>query len=103
MPLERGFDGYANEVFGGFRTRANGLSGYLSNLVEELGRRSEADKRYADVIKERYIKTGRLQFLKVVGRAFGVTRERARQVETAGIKSLRRMAREDLAEQLFSL
>jgi len=104
-PLERRFDGYANEVFGRFRVCADGLSGYLSNLVERLGKRSEVAKRRADVIKERYIKTGRLQTLEVVGRNSGVSRGRAEQLEKDGIKSLKRRAKRltNLAEQLFSL
>ena len=48
------------------------------------------DERELDVIKRRFGFYGKMQTLEEIGRDYGLTRERIRQIENRSLKKLRR-------------
>ncbi len=66
----------------------------LEEILMELG------EREADVIKMRFgFEDGRPRTLEEVGKEFGVTRERIRQIEAKAIKKLRNPKRQEMLEE----
>jgi RNA polymerase primary sigma factor len=66
---------------------------FLSRDVEKLLRKAHLRKRHERIIRLRYgLIDGEPKTLEEVGRMFGVTRERIRQIETRALKRIRLIA-----------
>ncbi len=60
------------------------------------------NKRVREVLEKRFgLKTGRRLTLEAIGKEYGITRERVRQIEADGLKALARPAVYGLAESVF--
>lgn len=61
------------------------------------------NKRVREVLERRFgLKSGKKETLEAIGRAYGITRERVRQIESDGLKVLARPAVYGLADSVFA-